>query len=311
MRAVNRSLAIRPLPNRLHLSPGNRRRERWLLIAAVLVPAHPASAQRGGTTCSTAGAVSDAANNPGLVSDCDTLLAARDTLAGTATLNWSVSTPIDQWEGVTVVRDSPPRVTELILPEKGLTGEIPAELGGLSNLEELILIENHLTGRIPTELGGLANLILLNLYGNQLSGEIPTELGSLGILQTSITTRTARYRRSWADLKPERVVLIEQPIDRPDSDRIGEPRQPGTACLSENQLTGTIPTALGGLSNLLELSLYNNQLTGQIPSELGGLINLQQLYLFENQLSGEIPAELGEPRQPGTSVPLYDNQLTG
>ena len=29
-------------------------------------------------------------NNPGLVSDCEALLASRDTLVGTATLNWSV-----------------------------------------------------------------------------------------------------------------------------------------------------------------------------------------------------------------------------
>ena len=84
------------------------------MLAAVFVLVNPASAQRGGTTCSTAGAVSDADNNPGLVSDCNTLLAGRDTLAGTATLDWSVSTPIDQWEGITVA-DSPLRVTDLNL----------------------------------------------------------------------------------------------------------------------------------------------------------------------------------------------------
>ena len=101
LRSVNRSLAIRPLPNRVHIPPAMAAGA-LALLAAVFVLVNPASAQRGGTTCSTAGAVSDAANNPGLVSDCNTLMAARDTLAGTATLNWSVSTPIDQWEGVTV-----------------------------------------------------------------------------------------------------------------------------------------------------------------------------------------------------------------
>ena len=112
------------------------------LLAAILVVADPASAQSDASSCSTAGAVSDAADNPGLVSDCDTLLAARDTLAGTATLNWSASTPIDQWEGVTAA-GSPLRVTGLYLQEKGLTGKIPASLGGLSNLEELYLFGNE------------------------------------------------------------------------------------------------------------------------------------------------------------------------
>ena len=36
-----------------------------------------------------------------------------------------------------------------------LTGEIPPELGGLSNLTELSLRDNQLTGEIPPELGGL------------------------------------------------------------------------------------------------------------------------------------------------------------
>ena len=52
--------------------------------------------------CSNAGAVSDAVNNPGLVSDCDALLEARDKLAGSATLNWSAHTPVREWEDVGV-----------------------------------------------------------------------------------------------------------------------------------------------------------------------------------------------------------------
>ena len=46
--------------------------------------------------------MTDPDNNPGLVSDCEALLASRDTLAGTVALNWSADTPIADWEGVTV-----------------------------------------------------------------------------------------------------------------------------------------------------------------------------------------------------------------
>ena len=38
-----------------------------------------------------------------------------------------------------------------------MTGEIPPELGGLSNLTGLWLWSNQLTGEIPPELGGLSN----------------------------------------------------------------------------------------------------------------------------------------------------------
>ena len=64
-----------------------------------------------------------------------------------------------------------------------LTGEIPTELGSLSNLQSLNLSGNQLIGEIPSELASLSNLQSLNLSGNQLSGEIPSELASLANLQ--------------------------------------------------------------------------------------------------------------------------------
>ena len=52
-----------------------------------------------------------------LADDCALLLAAKDTLAGTATLNWSATTAITDWTGVTVGSsnsDGRTRVTHLI-----------------------------------------------------------------------------------------------------------------------------------------------------------------------------------------------------
>ena len=151
-------------------------------LAAMLLVAHPVSAQSETASFADGGAVLHAANNPGLVSDCNALLAARDALAGSAALNWLANRPIDLWEGVTV-GGSPLRVTELDLSHKGLTGEIPGNLGDLANLQGLILVNNQLTGPIPTELGGLASLQRIYLNQNQLSGEIPAELAALSNLQ--------------------------------------------------------------------------------------------------------------------------------
>ena len=110
-----------------------------VLLAAMLTIARSASAQGADTpTCSTGAAVPDPANNPGLVSDCEILLAVRDTLASYATLDWSAATPITHWEGVTV-EGTPQRVTKLWFDEDQLAGTIPAELGSLSNLQWLWL----------------------------------------------------------------------------------------------------------------------------------------------------------------------------
>ena len=55
-----------------------------------------------------------------------------------------------------------------------MTGEIPAELGSLANLESAGPGQNQLTGEIPAELGSLANLQVLYISFNELTGEIPT-----------------------------------------------------------------------------------------------------------------------------------------
>ena len=131
--------------------------------------------------CVTGGAGADATNT-GLVEDCEALLDARDTLAGSGSLNWSEDTPITDWDGVTV-EGTPRRVTRLDLRNKGLTGSIPPEIGNLANLQWLFLSGNQLSGPIPIEMGSLANLQWLFLSGNQLSGPIPTEMGSLSNLE--------------------------------------------------------------------------------------------------------------------------------
>ena len=64
------------------------------------------------------------------------------------------------------------------------TGELPPELGKLSNLQHLRVregVSGGVTGEIPPELGNLSNLTHLDLFGN-LSGEIPAELGRLSNL---------------------------------------------------------------------------------------------------------------------------------
>ena len=287
-RARSRPVAVIPPLSRFHM-PSAMAVITLALLAAVFVPAHPASAQSDASPCAAGGAVADPANNPGLVSDCDALLAARDTLAGIARLNWSASTHISQWDGVAVA-GSPTRVTELNLSGRRLTGQIPTVLGVLSNLQKLDLYNNQLTGQIPTALGGLSNLQKLSLGNNQLTGQIPTSLGSLSNLVY--------------------LSLFANQLTGSIPAELGGLSNLAFLYLFGNQLTGSIPTELGGLSNLTYLYLFENQLTGSIPTELGGLVNLQQLYLNENQLSGQIPPELG-------NLPvlfllsLRDNQLTG
>ena len=240
-------------------------------------------------TCSTGTAAANPSVNPGLVADCEILLAARDTLRGTGSLNWSVSSAIASWDGVTV-GGAPSRVTRLELANDGLDGSIPSEMGRLFGLTRLDLSGNRLTGGIPSELGELTGLQSLSLGDNELTGGIPSELGGLTGLQTLYLANNALT----GEIPPQ----------------LGELSAMQTLSLNGNQLTGGIPSELGRLTGLRTLHLFGNRLTGEIPAWLGDLTGLQILHLGNNRLTGVAPAQLGELTRLQT-LSLANNQLTG
>ena len=291
MHKVTRAVLARIAMRRAEGAGGRTATPRWKRIAASTVPLllvaalvatilltsglglQPASATQ---PCENGTVVPSPADNPGLADDCALLLAAMDTLRGTATLNWSATTAITDWTGITVgTVDGARRVTLLNLERQGIDGTLPAALGGLTGLSELRLSwRNQLTGSIPPELGQLTRLAYLGLARNHLTGPIPPELGAIGPQLTSL------------------VVSGPQPLPA----GIG--------------LTGSIPPQLGNLSGLKYLYLDGNRLTGSIPTRLRWLTDLRGLYLSKNQLSGAIPTQLGSLSML-TYLLLTDNQLTG
>ena len=85
------------------------------------------------------------------------------------------------------------------------------------------------------------------------------------------------------DTTPTEVTLWGEVYSVEDTDSLD---------LSNNQLTGEIPSEIGSLTNLTLLTLNGNQITGEIPPEIGNLTNLEYLYLYNNQLTGVIPESI-------------------
>ena len=228
--------------------------------------------------------------NSGIISDTETLLEAKDRLAGNTDLNWSSDIPITSWDGVTV-GGIPKRVTRLILRESQLRGSIPPELGGLSELTHLDLRGNLLNGEIPAELGQLSKLVVLDIHGNRLEGPIPPELGRL------------------SDLKI--LNVHSNRLNGPIPTELGRVSNLEQLYLHNNRLSGTIPDELGSLSILDNLWLSNNRLSGEVPTELGLLTGLTHLSLYSNRLSGTIPSELGNLGSSLLRLRLSGNMFTG
>ncbi|KAI6670969.1 hypothetical protein NL676_005854 [Syzygium grande] len=70
---------------------------------------------------------------------------------------------------------------------------------------------------------------------------------------------------------------------------VGNMTQIVDADLSDNRLTGEIPSTLSKCLMLLSLDMAGNLFEGSIPPSLRTLIGLQYLNLSRNRLSGQIP----------------------
>ena len=239
--------------------------------------------------------------------------------------NWLTDAPLGDWYGVDT--DTSGRVTSLILRGRwdddndqlaqGLRGELPPQLGDLSNLRELDLSWNALSGPIPTWLGNLPNLRLLNLYINNFTGPIPSELGNLASLQRlnlghnfSLSSPIPPELGNLANL--EHLYLGRLDLSGTIPPELGNLTKLKSLGLNHcgGPLGGPIPPELGNLTNLTSLSLQYTNLTGPIPPELGNLTNLETLHLEGNDFTGPIPPQLGNLTAL-RDLSLGQNELTG
>ncbi|MDE2676330.1 MAG: Ig-like domain-containing protein [Gemmatimonadota bacterium] len=231
-------------------------------------------------------------------------------------------------------------LTVLVLGNNELTGEIPPELADLANLTRLSLDQNRLTGPIPPELGRLTLLTVLRLNDTRLDGPIPPELGNLVGLRTltiqshslagPIPPELGRLRNLttlvltgygisgvippefWNLSKLEWLTLSYTGLTGSISPRIGNlanlrvlqlVQAPGDFGRRGAGFTGSLPSELGRLSDLLGLRIGHHAFTGPLPPELGNLSNLRHLIIAQAQggqsrdgigLTGAIPEELGK-----------------
>ncbi|KAL3523127.1 hypothetical protein ACH5RR_015961 [Cinchona calisaya] len=254
------------------------------------------------------------------------------------TNNWSVSSSVCEWIGVTCGSHHY-RVIGLNISNMGLSGLIPPQLGNLSFLVSLDISINNFHGELPHELAWLRRLRVLNLGANNLNGDLPPWLGSfheleyLSLMNNSFTglipsaisnmSKLITLRFSYNSLQghiEKEIFNISslEIIDLTNNSLSGS--LPDYICqhlrrlywltLAKNKLTGQMPSSFGQCSQLQILTLAYNNFTGVIPKEIGNMTALEVLYLGQNSLEGEIPKEIGNLTML-KSLAIGYNNITG
>lgn len=266
----------------------------------------------------------------------EALIAIYNALDGdnwTNNENWCSDKPVGDWENVHT--DSDGYVVSLQLSFIGATGDIPTQIGDLTNLVSLQIGDSEILS-IPPQIGNLKKLERLDIGGHQIIS-IPKEIDNLINL---------KYLSIWGgkitDVQPnfESFSLLEDvnlnlngttdsfPIGLSNCPKlwriacsggkftvfpgfIREMKQLESISFSFADMQNlTIPDWLGEMTNLIYLGLGSCGLVGEIPASLGNLHKLETLTLSRNSLTGTIPASFSDLTRL-TELNISDNQLSG
>ncbi|KAL7241981.1 hypothetical protein ACSBR1_014539 [Camellia fascicularis] len=184
----------------------------------------------------------------------------------------------------------------LNLQQNGLTGFILSTIKVLGKLQILYLSNNRLQGSIPDDICQLKNMGDLRLNQNELFGLIPECLGnitSLRYLYLNSNKLTFAIPTRLGNLKDIlEINLSSNSLNGNLPPQLGSFKVATLIDFSMNQFTGKIPSTIIGLQNLVTLSLAHNKLQGSISDSFGSMVSLEFLDLSYNDLSDEIPKSL-------------------
>lgn len=187
--------------------------------------------------------------------------------------------------------------------ENTLEGPIPPQIGNLSLLLSFYLVSDGVTGPIPPELGRLSNLGSLSLAGEQLSGPAPEVLLRLSGLHFALLSFCLPDTPDWIPWA-ERIATLHASFCNESDIAIldalyrgtGGPDWTNNAGWLEGSIAEWYGVTADSIGFVTALELSRNGLTGQLPSGLGLLEHLTELSVEGNRLTGPLPVSLAETR---------------
>ncbi|TYH30577.1 hypothetical protein ES288_A01G106800v1 [Gossypium darwinii] len=201
-----------------------------------------------------------------------------------------------------------------------LSGELPKEIGLLTDLRSFAFGTNNFSGPLLSELGNCSMLQQLYFDSSGVSGEIPSTFANLQNLETvwasdtELTGRIPEFIGNWSKLTVLRFQgnSFEGPIPSTFANLtsltelrisglsngsslafIKDMKSLGVLDLRNNNISGTIPSSMGEYQSLTQLFLGNNKLNGTLPAEKSS--SLRNIDVSYNNLAGNFPSWISEP----------------
>lgn len=266
--------------------------------------------------------------------------AGGDTWKDSDKENWNSEEDLAKWKNVKVNAEG--RVTELTV--RG-TGEIPAEISGLTELKNLVIVlrNDDLDPKkddvIPASISQLSNLetLRLNVSGSNYTvpdikalskiktlylnlpkevqfPEVPGSVESLDISGGNGEIPAGYYDLS--NLK--RISITTSGLKGGVSPKVANLKK--LEHLQIDQTAGLIgnvaaadavfPNEIYTMTNLKRIFLRKVSTSGTVPPEVANMKNLESLIIADCGLTGELPKELGQLTGLKT-LEIYDNKITG
>ena len=203
---------------------------------------------------------------------------------------WTLSKPINEWDGITVAND---RVTKLQITAQGVINsdwELPAEIGDLSELTILKLNQCKLSGTLPEELYNLTNLTELWLQNGNLTGSLSPKLGQLN--------------------KLSKVYIDRQGLSGPLPAEIGQLTELTMLNISKTQISGAFPQEFTSCKKMTTLMAYDTKMT-DLPDYWDQLPELKIIQLYGNEVyTGPLPESFSKLKKV-TSIQIKQCNFTG
>ena len=203
------------------------------------------------------------------------------------------------------------RIEKIDVGSAGISGMLPDWIWTLSSsLTSLNVSTNNIIGELPASLEQLKMLTILNMRYNQLEGRIPDLPTGVRMLDLSHNYLSGSLPQSFGGNELYYLLLSNNSLSGVIPTDLCNMLSMEVIDLSSNNLSGELPNCWHKNSNLYIIDFSSNKLWGEIPSTMGSLDSLITLYLGKNNLSGTLPTSL-QSCKGLVLLDLGDNNLSG